>query len=456
MIGNGIVGMAERLLIVEDEETLRESLKRVFLREGYEVDVAESSEVALKMLDDRIYDLVITDIILPGITGIELLKRCREQTHDQMVIIVTAYASLETAVDALRAGAYDYIVKPIIHEEIKKIVRNALRERSLKSENNILKRQLGERYDFRKIIGQNKSITDLIEEVKKIADAKSNVLLLGETGTGKELFARAIHFNSSRRERPFVPINCSAIPENLLESELFGYVRGAFTGAVSSKRGLFEEADGGSVFLDEIGDLSPSLQAKLLRVMDDNEIRPLGGIQSRKIDIRFITATNRDILKLVREGAFREDLYFRINVVVLKLSPLRERKQDIVILARHFLEKYATDIGKPVKFLDDDALKLLTDYYWPGNVRELQNIIERAVLIADGNTIFPEHLPEGLKGPSPFASGAIERSLSIEEYTKEFILTHQASHSEGDLAKMLGITRKSLWEKRKKWGITKQ
>src|SRR5512135_2956065 len=317
--------MSERLLIIEDEETLRESLKRVFLREGYEVDVADSSETAMKIMDGRIYDLIVSDIILPGMNGIELLKKCREQNPEQIVIIIT-YASLETAVEALRAGAYDYIVKPIIHEEIKRIVKNALRERSLRTENAILKKQIEERYDFEKIVGESRVISDLIHEVKKIADARSNVLILGETGTGKELFARAIHFNGSRRDNPFVPINCSAITENLLESELFGYVKGAFTGAVTSKRGLFEEADGGTVFLDEIGDLSLSLQAKLLRVIDDHEIRPLGGVQTKKVDIRFITATNKEITGAVREGSFREDLFFRINVMTLVLPPLRERK----------------------------------------------------------------------------------------------------------------------------------
>jgi DNA-binding NtrC family response regulator len=448
--------MSERLLIVEDEETLRESLKRVFLREGYEADVADSSETALKIMDDRLYDLIITDIILPGMNGIELIKKCKEQNSEQIVIIVTAYASLETAVEALRAGAYDYIVKPIIHEEIKRIVRNALRERSLRTENTILKKQIEERYDFEKIVGESRVVTDLIGEIKKIADVRSNVLLLGETGTGKELFARAIHFNGSRRDKPFVPINCSAIPENLLESELFGYVRGAFTGAVSSKRGLFEEADGGTVFLDEIGDLNHSLQAKLLRVIDDHEIRPLGGVQAKKADIRFITATNKDIGKAVKEGTFREDLFFRINVVTLKMPPLRERKEDIVILARYFLDRYANEIGKNVKFIDDATLKLMTGYYWPGNVRELQNIIERAVLITDGNTIFPEHLPEGMKGVSTFSSESVEKALSIEDYTKEFILRYQHSYGEQKLSNLLGITRKSLWERRKKWGITRK
>ena len=448
--------MSERLLIVEDEDTLRESLKRVFLREGFDVEDCDSSEAAVTMLEGGSFELIIADIILPGMNGIELLKKCRELVPDQLVIIITAYASLETAVEALRAGAYDYIVKPIIHEEIKRIVRNALRERSLKTENIILKKQIGVRYDFEKIVGQSTVVMSLIGEVKKIADSRSNVILLGETGTGKELFARALHYSSSRREKPFVPINCSAIPESLLESELFGYVKGAFTGAVSSKRGLFEEADGGTVFLDEIGDLSQALQVKLLRVIDDHEIRPLGGVQSRKIDIRLITATNRDIVKAVKEGNFREDLYYRVNVVTLKMPPLRERKEDIVILARYFLDKYSHEIGKSVKFVDDDAIKLLMDYYWPGNVRELQNIVERAVLITDGDTVFPEHLPEGLKEVSSFAEESIERVLSIEDYTKEFILKYQEQFGEQKLSDMLGITRKALWEKRKKWGLARK
>jgi DNA-binding NtrC family response regulator len=448
--------MSEKLLIVEDEDTLRESLKRVFVRDGYEVDVAQDAESALKVLEGRTYDLIITDIILTGITGIELLKRYKEQNADQLVIVMTAFASLETAVEALRNGAYDYIIKPVIHEEIKRIARNALRERSLKAENSILKKQIVARYDFDNIVGQSSAMSSLIREVKKISDSKSNVLLLGETGTGKELFARAIHYSSSRRDEPFIPINCSAIPENLLESELFGYLKGAFTGAVNTKRGLFEEADRGTIFLDEIGDLSLSLQSKLLRVMDDREIRPIGSVQSRKVDIRFITATNRDIHKAVKEGLFREDLFYRINVVTLKLPPLRERREDILLLAHHFLEKYSHELGRPVRYIDETAQKMLLDYAWPGNVRELQNITERAILITDGNFITPAHLHEGLKSSVTFFSSSIEKGLSIEEYTKEFIMLYQKKYNEQKLADMLGITRKSLWEKRKRWDIARQ
>ncbi|MBI5603850.1 MAG: sigma-54-dependent Fis family transcriptional regulator [Deltaproteobacteria bacterium] len=448
--------MSERLLIVEDESTLRESLKRVFIREGYEAETAGSAEEAVKVFEEGAYDLIITDIILPGMDGIQFLKEVRKRVPDELVIVMTAYASIETAVGALRAGAYDYILKPIIHEEIKKIIRQALDVRALRAENLILKKQIEKQYNFEKIIGESPAIKNVIEQVKKISDSKSNVMILGETGTGKELFTRAIHFNSPRRNKPFIPINCSAIPDNLLESEIFGYVRGAFTGAVSSKRGLFEEADGGTVFLDEIADLSPALQAKLLRVIDDHEIRPLGSTQSRKVDIRILAATNKDILTAVKEGLCREDLYYRLNVVTLTLPPLRDRQEDILLLARYFLTHYAREIGKSARELHPSALKLLQDYPWPGNVRELQNIIERAVLIAERDTILPEHLPEGLRGAPSFLTEALSQPLSIENYTREFILRYQNTFGEQQLADQLGITRKSLWEKRKKWGLSKK
>lgn len=448
--------MAGRLLIVEDEEALGESLKRVFVREGYEVVTVTSAESALEMFDNGSYDLVITDIILPGIDGIELLKRIRERQPDQLLVIMTAYASLETAIEALRTGAYDYVIKPVIHEEIKQIVRNALNQKTLQSENIRLRRQLERQYDFSNIIGQGAAIQKIIGEVKKIANARSNLLILGETGTGKELIARAVHFNSSRADRPFIPINCSAIPEPLLESELFGHVRGAFTGAVASKRGLFEEANGGTLFLDEIGDLSMGLQAKLLRVLEDHQIRPVGGNQSLNIDIRFIAATNHDIEQAVREGRFREDLYYRINTITMKLPPLRERKDDIELLVRYFIRKYSFELGKQVRDINGETLKHLVKYRWPGNIRELQNIIERAILIADGDIIKTEHLPECIQEEEPFLLDTLNKKLSIEDYTKAFIQKYQHSFTEQQLADMLGITRKSLWEKRKRWGISKE
>jgi DNA-binding NtrC family response regulator len=448
--------MAERILIVDDEATLCESLQRVFVREGYEVVTAHDAEAALAHFEEGAYDLIISDILLPGMNGIEFLQAVKKRAPELIVIVMTAYASIETAVSALRSGAHDYILKPVIHDEIKRLVRLALHERALRTENILLKKQIEDRYDFENILGKSQSIQDLIEQVKKISDSRSNVLVLGETGTGKELFTRAIHFNSSRRNKPFVPINCSAIPENLLESELFGYVKGAFTGATQTKRGLLEEADGGTVFLDEIADLGFSLQAKLLRVIDDHEIRPLGSTQSRKVDLRFISATNKDVRTAVKEGSLREDLYYRLSVVTFHLPPLRERKEDIPILARRFVNKYAQELGKPVQEIDPAAIKIFAEYDWPGNVRELQNVVERAVLISEGKSIHPEHLPEGIRKADSFMLKALDDSLSIENYTKEFIKRHETFMNEQRLADMLGITRKALWEKRKRWGLVKK
>jgi transcriptional regulator with PAS, ATPase and Fis domain len=319
----------------------------------------------------------------------------------------------------------------------------------------LLKRELGKDYDFSSIIGESPALKSIIGEVKKVADARSSVLLLGETGTGKELFARVIHHNSSRRDMPFVPINCSAIPENLLETELFGHVRGAFTGAVATKKGILEDAEGGTVFLDEIGDMSLALQAKLLRVLEDQVIRPVGSTKGTKVDIRFITATNKDLKAAVKKNAFREDLYYRINVISLEIPPLRDRKEDIRSLVSFYLMYYAQDLGRKIKDISPEAMDLMMQYEWSGNVRELQNVIERAILIVEGEVIRPEHLPAGLRREATLEQGAFEQKLSIEDYTKAFILRNQAERTEQQIAELLGITRKSLWEKRKKWGMSK-
>ncbi len=447
--------MSESILIIDDEGTLRESLGRLLTREGYAVTTAVSGEEAMELMDGRFYDLVITDIFLPGMDGIEVLRRCRERSPDQIVIVMTAFASLETAVEALRAGAYDYIMKPIIHEEIKQLVKTSIRQRSLQTENAILRKQIEREYDFSHVIGESVKIKKVLEEVVKTADAKSNILLIGETGTGKELIARAIHYNSNRKEKPFVPINCSAIPEHLLESELFGHVKGAFTGAVSSKKGLFEEGNGGTVFLDEIGEMSTALQTKLLRVIEDQQVRPVGGNQSIKADIRFISATNKDLVKATAAGTFREDLFYRINTINLTLPPLRERQEDIPLLAGYFLDRLSAELGKPVRRIKEEAMTIFINYAWPGNIRELKNIIERAVLITDTDTIMPEHLPTGLRATPSILGSAVEKGLSIEDYTKAVIQRYQDTLGEQKIADMLGVTRKALWEKRKRWNIKK-
>ncbi len=451
--------MSHRLLIVEDDELLCVSLKRLFVKESYNVTAVYSAEAALVALDAEPYDIIITDIILPGKDGIELLSKVKDRYPETIVIVMTSYATLETAIKAFRLGSYDYIIKPVIHDEIKLLVRNALTQLSIKEYDAKSKKtsvSAVPKYDFSSIVGQSPLIKAIIEEVKMIANSKSNVLLLGETGTGKELIAKAIHSNSNRAEAPFVAINCGAIPEHLLESELFGHTKGSFTGAIYSKRGLFEEADKGTVFLDEIGDLSPHLQVKLLRVLDDKEIRPIGSLQSKKVDIRFIAATNSDLYNSVKEGKFREDLYYRLKVITLKLPPLRERGDDIQILAKYFVEKYSLEMNKPIKPIDEDAMKILKSYYWPGNIREMQNVIERAVLLCDSNSIGLKHLPEEIKNIDADTFDQTSLPLSIEEFTKRTIMKYQSKCSEQELASMLGITRKALWEKRKRWGIFKK
>jgi len=391
--------MNERLLIVEDEETLCQSLKRVLEREGYAVDTVNNAESAHEVFEAGFYDVIITDIILPGMTGIELLKRIKEKLPEEIVIIMTAYASLETAVEALRYGAYDYVVKPVMHEEIKQIVKNALKQGALQDENALLKNEIERQYDFNRIIGESPAMQRVMNEVKRIAETDSNVLLMGEMGTGKELIARAIHFNSSRAERPFIPINFSAVPEDMIEPRLFGHVKGAFPGAATSKKGLFEEANGGTLFIREIRDLHAGFQSKLLGVLRDCEITPVGGVRRIRINLRFISATYRNIESAVKEGGFDPDLFGKMNGVSVTLPPLRERKEDIEPLTRHFIKKYSHEFCKTVNDMEDAALGVLKGYHWPGNIKELQNIIERAVLISEGTVIRQGHLPP--LSPSP-------------------------------------------------------
>jgi len=445
--------MSKSILIVEDEETLRQSLKRIFSKEGFDVDAADSAEKGLTLLGVNIYDVIISDIILPGIDGIELLTKVRQELPDQIFVVMTAYASLETAVRALRAGAYDYIMKPVMHEEIKQVVKNALAQRRLKAENLLLKREIGKTYDFSSIIGESPALKAIIEEAKKIVDTKSNVLLLGETGTGKELFARVIHHNSLRAEMPFVPINCSVIPENLLESELFGHMKGAFTGALMSKKGLFEEADGGTIFLDEIGDIDPYFQIKMLRVLEDQLIRPVGSTKSLKVDIRFITATNKDLDTAVEKGGFREDLYYRINTITLRIPPLRERKEDIPLLVKYFLEKYSREFQRYVSALTDEALGRMVNYKWPGNIRELQNVVERAVVLSEGEEITIHDLPTSVRKVSEATIDTVVTDRpTLEELETTYIsrLLEECRGHRGHVAEILGISERNLYRKLKK------
>ena len=409
--------MAEHLLIVEDEDELRDRLRRLFVEEGYSVDAVPDGETAIRLYDEGLYDAVITDIILPGIDGIELLRRIKERSHEQSVIIMTAFASLDTAVKALKAGAYDYLIKPLMYEEIKQSVRNALREKSLRTENVILKKEIERRYDFGKIIGDSPEIRTLIDDVRKVSDSRSNVLLLGETGTGKELFARAIHYNSSRKDKPFIPINCSAIPENLLESELFGYNKGAYTGAETDKQGLIEIADKGTLFLDEIGDMPLSLQSKLFRFLDQRSFRPLGSTKEKNVSLNLICATCLDIEKQVGEEKFRKDLFFRISVIPITIPPLRQRDKDVLELASFYLAEFSKRLGKSATSFTEDVKDVFMTYWWPGNVRELRNLIERILILKDNsdNMVRLADLP-----------------AEMFEIQQQTIMGHTAGHLEGE------------------------
>ncbi|GAB6183030.1 sigma-54-dependent transcriptional regulator [Thermodesulfovibrio hydrogeniphilus] len=449
--------MSERLLIVDSHSNEAEKLSQYLQKEGFVVDCAYSFEQGLNAYSSYFHDFAIIEIELPDGDGIELANKIKSLNPDAKVILTTSYPSITTALKALKLKAEDYLIKPFVYEEIKASLMGLIKipKREQKKERPFSYND--KEGEICSIIGESSEIKLLLEKIKKIANTPTNVLLLGETGTGKELFARAIHEASYRRKKSFVAINCANLPENLLESELFGYQKGAFTGAVSDKKGLIEIADGGTVFLDEIGDMPLSLQAKLLRVLEDKEVRPLGSTISKKIDVRIISATNKDLLDEVKKGKFREDLFFRLNVVTFKIPPLRERGKDIELLAYHFMRKIALRMGKNLKKIHPEALKRFYNYPWPGNIRELQNVIEQAVIFAEEDTIMPEHLPEHIQNPEKFFGKPQDIPLlSIEEYTKEFILKYQSVYTEQELADILGITRKALWEKRKKWGITKK
>jgi len=377
----------EKILIVDDERSIRDLLSIMLKRAGYQVMVAEDGEEAIAQIGKEIFDLVITDLKMPKAGGIEVLKAVKEVSPDTVVLLITAFASTDSAVEAMKRGAYDYLTKPFQVDEVQLIVRNALEKRRLSTENTLLKREIASQSSLTQIIGQSEVMQKVLADIKKVADAKSNVLICGESGTGKELVARAIHYNSSRSRMPFVTVNCSALPETLLESELFGHMKGAFTGAIANKAGLFEVADGGSIFLDEIGETTPAIQVKLLRVIQEREFRRVGGTRDIKVDVRVIAATNKDLRKAVADGSFREDLYYRLDVIPIHLPPLRMRTGDIPLLAQHFLERFACANGKAVPSLTPDAVRLLLAHEWKGNVRELENLIERVVAFSTEQVI---------------------------------------------------------------------
>ncbi|MET0514385.1 MAG: sigma-54 dependent transcriptional regulator [Nitrospiraceae bacterium] len=377
----------EKILVVDDEQSMRDVLSIMLKRAGYSVTTASDGEEAVGHIHKEIFDLVITDLRMPKMGGLDVLKTVKACSPETVVLVITAFASAESAVEAMKHGAYDYLTKPFQVDEVQLIIRNALERRRLSTENMLLKREMASQSSFSRIIGQSDAMQKVFEVIKKIADSKSNVLIGGESGTGKELVARAIHYNSSRVQMPFVTVNCSAVPETLLESELFGHMKGSFTGAVSNKAGLFEVANGGTIFLDEIGDTTPTIQVKLLRVIQEREFRRVGGTQDVKVDVRIVAATNRDLEKAVAEGAFREDLFYRLDVIPIKIPPLRMRTGDIPLLVSHFLEKFAGESGKPVPAITQEALRVLLAHEWRGNVRELENVIERVVAFSTSGSV---------------------------------------------------------------------
>lgn len=377
----------EKILVVDDEQSLREVLSIMLKRAGYAVTSVSDGEAAIEQLQKEIFDLVITDLRMPKVDGMEVLRAVKSASPETVVLIITAFATADSAVEAMKQGAYDYLTKPFQVDEVQLIIRNALEKRRLTTENILLKREMASQSSFAQLVGQSEAMQKVFDVVKKVADSKSNVLICGESGTGKELVARAIHYNSARSPMPFVAVNCSAVPETLLESELFGHMKGSFTGAISNKAGLFEVANGGTIFLDEIGDTTPTIQVKLLRVIQEREFRRVGGMQDIKVDVRIVAATNKDLEKAVADGSFREDLYYRLDVIPIRIPPLRLRSGDIPLLATHFLTRFSKESGKPVPTISPEAMQVLVGHEWRGNVRELENLIERVVAFSTGGPV---------------------------------------------------------------------
>ena len=452
------------ILVVEDDRAQREALQEILQAEGYELETAPDGETGLQRLQEQGFDLVLTDMALPGVNGLDILKFLVHRQPHCLCIIITGYATVKNSVDAMRQGAYDYLPKPVDPQELRLVVHRALDHQHLQKENLDLKKQLFKRFGFANIIGASEQIHQLFDLVRKVADTDSTVLLLGESGTGKELIARAIHYNSHRRQGPLVPVNCAAIPEELLESELFGHERGAFTHAIRTRIGRFEQASGGTIFLDEVADMSPSLQVKLLRVLQDRSFERIGGVKSIKVDIRVIAATNQNLESLVSQSKFREDLYYRLKVIPLRVPPLRERVGDIPLLAAHFFQQFSKKKNKAPKRLSPAAMALLNRYSWPGNVRELENLMERLVILTEGDVVevkdlpprFQETLSLGVGGESiDFSPDGLNLPQALHELERRLILKalEQSNWVKSRAAQLLQLNRTTLIEKMKKQQI---
>ncbi len=440
------------ILIVDDDQEMRDLLKDILEEHGYPVAVAREGREALDHLESDEYLVVLTDLRMKGIDGAELLHELVQHHPACNTIMMTAFGTVESAVDAMKRGAFDYLTKPIKTDELLVTVEKAFREASLRREVAHLRKQVNREYAFDQILGKSKPMREVFDLIRRVADSQANILITGESGTGKELVAKAIHYNSSRKDAPFIPVNCAAIPEQLLESELFGHVKGAFTDAKSDKRGLFQEAEKGTLFLDEISEMPMLLQAKLLRAVQEREIRRVGATQSIPVNVRIIASTNLVLAEEVTAKRFREDLYYRLNVIEIRLPPLRERKEDIPLLCNMLLHKTANGMGKLATGIAESALGLLIDYQWPGNVRELENVIERAVVLAPGNIVTVEALPAAIreaKGERQLIEEGSERSLSMEEVERMYIkrILEKTRGNKLQAAQILGIDRKTLYRK---------
>lgn len=456
-----------KILLVDDDDGNRKALALLLRTAGYRVTTVDSGEAALELLAESTYGVVLTDLFLPGVSGIDILKRIKEDSPATNVILITGHASAETAVEAMKEGAFDYITKPVDFEKLKILVAKGVDKSRLVAENLYLRQQLRGKYKFDNMIGNSLAMQQVFSRLEKILHTDSTIMILGESGTGKELVARAIHFNGPRKEKPFVAINCGAIPADLLESELFGHVRGSFTGAIADKYGKFEAADGGTILLDEIGTMPLHLQMKLLRVLQEHEIERVGSSHKMKLNVRVISATNADLEQQVASGQFREDLYYRLNVIPVVLPPLRERREDIALLAKHFLHKQRVGMNRPEMVLEADALEVLEEYDWPGNVREMENIIERTVALTDGERITAEDLPLALRRcrrrptQSPvwpkLGEKGVDLPQMVAELERDMIIQALDSGNgvKARAAALLGLNRTTLVEKIRRLGMAR-
>ncbi len=442
----------DKLLIIDDERSILELLSTVFKKEGYEVKTSLSASKALDLIEKQDYDLVISDIKLPEMSGMEILRKVKLKKPELPFVMITAYGSIKQAVEALKVGALDYVLKPFDVEELKIVVAQGLEKYKLKEENIQLRKELEEKHKFENMVGKSRKMKEIYSLIERIAGTDSTVLIMGESGTGKEMAARAIHFLSYRRERPFVSINCGALPENLLESELFGHSKGSFTGAVADKKGMFEVAQQGTLFLDEVGEMSPWTQVKLLRALQERKVRKVGGTEEIEVDVRIIAATNHDLKSLIDKGQFREDLYYRLNVISFEMPPLRERRPDLPLLISHFLKKHCQKMGRKMKRLSPEAMSVLESYPWPGNVRELENVIERIVAIEERETVTEESLPADLFLDLPATQNqyVLQPGFNLNEYLDKVTchLINEALATTGgnlkETANLLGVNYRSL------------